>query len=81
MNAADPDLITVTTASSSATGFTVTIAADRLHVSARRVHQLIKDGRLAATLTPLGYLIDPQALSSQQLADRRPGRPRKQPAH
>ena len=54
-------------------------AAERLNVSVRRVQQLVKDGRLPATIFGGALMI--QAEDLKLVADRKPGRPPKQPAN
>lgn len=51
-------------------------AARRLNVSVRRVQQLVKNGRLPATLFGGALMI--QAEDLKLVADRKPGRPPKQ---
>jgi excisionase family DNA binding protein len=51
-------------------------AAARLGITPRRVLALIKSGRLPADRPGLEWLIDPADLA--KVADRKPGRPRRQ---
>lgn len=51
-------------------------AAKRLNVSVRRVQQLVKSGRLPATLFGGALMINAEDL--KLVAERKPGRPRKQ---
>ena len=53
--------------------------AERLGVSVRRVHALIKAGRLPAQKYGRDYLIDEKSL--ELVKERRIGRPRKNTAH
>jgi excisionase family DNA binding protein len=52
--------------------------AGRLGVSVRRVHALIQDGRLPAEKYGRDYLINERDL--KLVAERKPGRPRKEQA-
>ena len=50
-------------------------AAERLNISVRRVQQLVKAGRLPATIFGGALMI--QAKDLKLIADRKPGRPPK----
>lgn len=50
-------------------------AAERLKLSARRVQELVKDGRIPAQMIGGVYMIDHRDL--KLVKDRKPGRPRK----
>jgi excisionase family DNA binding protein len=54
-------------------------AARRLNVSVRRVQQLVKSGRLPATVFGGALMIE--AADLNLVADRKPGRPKKQPSN
>jgi predicted site-specific integrase-resolvase len=46
-------------------------AARRLHLSPERVRQLLKEGRLAHVVTPLGRLISPESVDALAETRRR----------
>lgn len=58
---------------------TVKAAAERIGVSPRRMHQLVKSRRLTTTRVEMGrgcvFLLDPAEIAALAKEDRRPGRP------
>jgi excisionase family DNA binding protein len=52
-------------------------AAARLGVSRSRVLAMIRDGRLKAQKVGRDWVIDPSALETPEVVQRKPGRPRK----
>jgi excisionase family DNA binding protein len=57
---------------------TVKEAADRLHVTTRRVHQFIAEGRLDAEKVERDVFVRRQSVEALERQPRRPGRPRKE---